>query len=52
MSILWPIGIVWAAAIAGIKLMRKVQPENKIYPAWVAFVVVVFTCFVLWYTFC
>ena len=41
--------IVWIIGIIGIGIMKKIQPYNKIYPVWVAFVCIVFTCFVISY---
>lgn len=44
------IAIVWIAAILGIICMKKIQPDNVIYPAWAVFVAMAFTAFVLWYS--
>lgn len=41
--------IFYGIAIAGIAVMKKIQPEDKIYPIWVAFICVAFTCFVRWH---
>ncbi len=41
--------IFYGIAIAGIAVMKKIQPEDKIYPIWVAFICVAFTCFVIWH---
>ena len=41
--------IFYGIAIAGIAVMKKIQPEDKIYPILVAFICVAFTCFVRWH---
>nr|DAT51728.1 MAG TPA: hypothetical protein [Caudoviricetes sp.] len=41
--------IFYGIAIAGIAVMKKIQPEDKIYPTWVVFICVAFTCFVRWH---
>ena len=38
---------VYAAGMIGIKIMKKIQPEDKIYPVRVAFVCIVVTCIVI-----
>ncbi len=42
--------IVWGAAILGCAYMKKIQPNDIIYPAWAVFVAIAFTAFVLWYS--
>ena len=37
--------IFYGIAIVGIAVMKKIQPEDKIYPIWVAFICAAFTCF-------
>ena len=49
MNIAVLLGIVYLIAAAGIVIMKKIQPEDKIYPIWVAFVCIVLTAFVIWY---
>ncbi len=39
--------IVWAVALAGISCMKKIQPEDKLYPVWAVFVSALFTLFVI-----
>ncbi len=46
MSAISLIVLVWGAAAIGIGIMKKLQPEDKIYPIWVAIVCIVFTAFV------
>lgn len=41
--------IMWMVGIVGIWVMRKIQPEDKIYPIWVVFVCVAIICFVIYY---
>lgn len=43
--------IAGMAAVGGIAvaLMKKIAPEDKIYPVWVVFVCIVLTCFVVWH---
>lgn len=42
--------IFYGIAIAGIAVMKKIQPEDKIYPIWVAFIcVAVYMNFVRWH---
>lgn len=38
--------LVWIVALAGILIMKKIQPEDKIYPAWAATICIIFTLFV------
>ncbi len=44
------IAIVWIAAISGIICMKKIQPDDVIYPAWAVFAAMAFMAFVLWYS--
>ena len=41
--------IFYGIAIAGIAVMKKIQPEDKVYSIWVVFVCIVVTCFLVWY---
>lgn len=41
--------LVYLVGSAGIVIMKKLQPEDKIYPVWVAAICVILTCFVAWY---
>ena len=41
--------VVWAFAVAAIAIMKKIDPENKVYPIWTILVCVVLTLFVGWY---
>lgn len=38
--------LVWIVALTGILIMKKIQPEDKIYPAWAATICIIFTLFV------
>lgn len=49
MSVIAVLAIVYIIAIVGIVVMKKIQPEDKIYPVWAVFVCIVLTCFVVWY---
>ena len=49
MSVLALLIMVYLIGIAGICIMKKIQPEDKIYPIWVVFVCVVLTGFVIWH---
>lgn len=37
------IALVYIAGIIGVFVMKKIQPEDKIYPIWVVCVCVLFT---------
>lgn len=41
--------IVYLAAFAGIVIMKKIQPDDKIYPVWVVIVCILLTLFVGWH---
>lgn len=41
--------ILWIVGLAGIAVMKKIEPDNRIYCVWVLFVEVVFTLFVVFY---
>lgn len=49
MTVVGALAIVWGAGVLGICIMKKIQPENKIYPVWAAVVCVAFTLFLKWY---
>lgn len=36
----------WVVAVMCVLVMKKIQPENKIYPVWVVFVCILLTTFV------
>ncbi len=40
---------VWAFAVAAIAIMKKIDPENKVYAIWTIFVCILLTLFVGWY---
>lgn len=41
--------LVWIVAIAGIFAMKKIEPDNKIYPVWAILVCIILSLFVAWY---
>ena len=47
MGVVIPLALVYGTAIVGIVAMRKIQPEDKIYPIWVVFVCLAVTCIVI-----
>lgn len=42
---------VWVVSVFCIFVMKKIQPENKIYPVWVVFVCILLTAFVAYHLF-
>lgn len=40
---------VWIVAIVGIRIMKKIQPDDKIYSVWAVIVCILLTLFVGWY---
>ena len=40
---------VWAFAAVAIAIMKKIDPENKVYAIWTIFVCILLTLFVGWY---
>ena len=40
---------VWGFAAAAIALMKKIEPENRVYQIWVIFVCILLTLFVGWH---
>jgi hypothetical protein len=43
------LALVYIIGGVGILIMKKLQPEDKIYPVWVAAICVILTCFVVWH---
>lgn len=41
--------VIWGVIILAINIMKKIEPKNRIYPAWAIFVGVVFTVFLILY---
>ena len=37
------IGIIWIAAMAGIVIMKKIEPHNRVYPVYAVIVALLFT---------
>lgn len=40
--------IVWIVAVVGICIMKKIQPDNRIYPVWAVMICILLTLFVGW----
>lgn len=38
---------MWLVAIVAIIIMKKIQPENKVYPIWAVFICILFTLFLI-----
>lgn len=38
--------IVWIVAVAGICIMKKIQPDDRIYPVWAVMICILLTLFV------
>lgn len=49
MSVLILLLAIYIIATTGIVVMKKIQPEDKVYSVWVVFVCIVVTCFLVWY---
>ena len=49
MNICILLALVYIIGGVGILIMKKLQPEDKIYPVWVAAICVIITCFVVWH---
>lgn len=43
--------IMWVIGIIGIAIMKKIEPDNKIYPIWVLFIAMAFTVFAIFYAY-
>ncbi len=39
---------IWILAIVCIPIMKKLEPDNKIYPVWALFIALMFTAFALY----
>ena len=39
---------VWTVAIIGIRVMKKIQPNDRIYPVWAVIICVLLTIVVGW----
>lgn len=39
--------IVWVAVMIGTKVMKKIQPEDKVYPVWAVMIGIIFTIVVI-----
>ena len=49
MSVGLLVAIVWIVAVVGICIMKKLQPDDKIYPVWAVMICILLTLFVGWY---
>lgn len=43
------VAIVWIVAIIGIHIMKKIQPDDKLYPAYAIAICILLTTFVAWH---
>lgn len=43
--------LVWIIALICLQIMKKIQPEDKIYPIWTVVICVLLTAFVAWHIF-
>lgn len=43
---------IWILAIVCIPIMKKLEPDNKIYPVWALFIALMFTAFALYNWLC
>lgn len=41
------VAMMWIIGILAIILMRIIEPDNKIYPVWVIFILIAFSLFCL-----
>lgn len=39
---------MWVLGLLCVKVMKKIEPDNKIYPVWALFVATAFTLFALY----
>ena len=42
--------LIWTVSIICIQIMKKLQPEDVIYPIWTVAICILSTIFLLWYT--
>ena len=49
MAVVLVVGLVWVVAFIGIYIMKKLQPDDRIYPVWAVMVCILLTIFVGWY---
>lgn len=40
--------LVWFLGFICIKIMKKIEPDNKMYPVWVLFIAMLFTLFAVY----
>ena len=38
---------IWIIGIICVLIMKKIEPDNKIYPVWVLFIALLFTAFAI-----
>lgn len=39
---------IWIVGIICLLVMKKIEPDNKIYPVWVLFIALMFTAFAVY----
>lgn len=39
---------IWIVGIICVLIMKRIEPNNKIYPVWALFIALAFTCFALY----
>lgn len=39
---------IWLIAFVCVRIMKKIEPDNKIYPIWVLFITSMFTAFAVY----
>lgn len=40
--------VIWMIGVICVLIMKKIEPENKIYPVWVLFIALAFTVFAIY----
>lgn len=43
--------VMWIVGVIGVLVMKRIEPDNKIYPVWVLFIEIAFMLFVVFYEF-
>ncbi len=39
---------VWVIGVVCVKVMKKIEPDNRIYPVWALFIAILFTLFAVY----
>ena len=50
-SVIFALIIVYAVAGMGIRIMKKLQPDDKIYPVWAVIICILLTLFIGYHVF-